>query len=102
MALNMGGSFGLVVHYDAATGSLALGELNGDARPEAVLTSLSDVEVWTNNGDGTFVAPRAEPRAQPDVSFQSLVLGESAPAIDYAVSPFATASMSRAGGLGCE
>ncbi len=54
VALNLGGSFGPVTHYDAATVSLALGDLNGDARPEAVLTSLTSVEVWTNTGAGTF------------------------------------------------
>jgi len=54
VALNLGGNFGPVAHYEAATVSLALGDLNGDARPEAVLTSLTSVEVWTNAGDGTF------------------------------------------------
>lgn len=54
VALNLGGNFGPVTRYEAATVSLALGDLNGDARPEAVLTSLSSVEVWTNAGDGTF------------------------------------------------
>jgi FG-GAP-like repeat len=85
VALNMGGSFGLVVHYDAATGSLALGDLNGDARPEAVLTNLSDVEVWTNNGDGTFgQQPLVLPA--PDSSYE-VELGNllGSPRLDLAV-----------------
>ena len=66
------------------------------ASPVTVQRALSQLaregKLVTRPGDGTFVALRAEPSLQPDVSFQSLVLGESAPAIDFAASPFATAS----------
>jgi hypothetical protein len=53
--LNTGGLFGQPVHYDAARDGLALGDLNGDARPEAITLSIDGfVEVWGNRGDGTF------------------------------------------------
>ncbi|MGH2541954.1 MAG: FG-GAP repeat domain-containing protein [Ardenticatenaceae bacterium] len=67
VALNVGGSFGPTTRYDAQTASLALGDLNGDARPEAVLTNASAgglVEIWTNAGTGAF---QPNPQQLPSV-----------------------------------
>jgi hypothetical protein len=85
VALNLGGNFGPLAHFDAAMTSLALGDLNGDARPEAVLTSLTSVEVWTNAGDGTFeLQPLILPA--PDSAYE-VELGSfvGSPRLDLAV-----------------
>ena len=54
VAMNTGGSFGAPVRYDAATGGVALGDLNGDKRVDAVTNGLNSVQVWTNLGNGRF------------------------------------------------
>lgn len=73
VAINLGGSFAPPVRYDAERVSLALGDLNGDGRPEAVLTNASSagiVEVWTNTGDGTF-QPNPLELVGPDAPYEA-------------------------------
>jgi hypothetical protein len=88
VAINVGGLFAPPLHYDAEGASLALGDLNGDVRPEAVLTNAGSagvVQVWTNTGNGTFHANPLE-LAAPDSPYEvelASLLGS--PRLDLAV-----------------
>ena len=88
VAINVGGVFAAPAHYDAEQVSLALGDLNGDARPEAVLTNASPagvVQVWTNSGDGTF-HPNPLELAAPDSPYEAELANlVGSPRLDLAV-----------------
>src|SRR5262245_37483526 len=53
---NGDGSFGDATVFGDVTYSMAIGDLNGDSRPDLVATDRLGIAVWFGNGAGTFAA----------------------------------------------